>query len=509
MSQPDPADPVAEAAEAMPVSMSARLLRLLRHSAVYGLGSIASKAVAILLLPVYVRYLDPASYGAAEAVLVLDLFTVALVKLGLQNSMMRFYYDQLEHGRGELVVRTVMTAMLVSTTIGIALLVAFARPLAELFLDDPDKYRYVWIAAFGMWSSTIYSTLTATFRLQQRPTAFALTSLANISLSAVLTLVLVVGFHLEAVGLLLGNFFGTFLLIPVIGVLQRRFVLPTRGRGLVREMLAFGLPTMPMAIANQGLAMIDRVVLARSSGGLAALGVYALASRAAQVVMLVVIALQLSWQPFAYSIRDDGEARRTYAFVMTYFTATIGFLVAAAALLADPLVRLVTVPAYFDAARALPLLALAAGIYGMYFIAGIGASRVKKTRFHIVVAGGALAVSLAANLLLVPRYGFMGAAVAALLANGTLSLLMFIRSQHVFPVAWHWSRLARVAIVLTVIMFITYLLPAGELWTLPVRLAALALYPVALLLMGFLPPAERAAISRRLRRRASARQPVS
>ncbi len=480
--------------------MYGKLLQLARHTAVYGLGSIASKLLAIILLPVYVHYLDPSDYGAAEAVLMLDLFAVAIVKFGLQNSMMRFWYDEKDPARQDLVIRTVMTFMTVSAGIAATVLVACSKPLANFYLRNPSRDEFIWIAAFGVVCTTIYSTLTSIYRLQKRPGSFLLASLANITLSAVFTIVFVIGLDWNAAGLLLGNFMGTFAMIPIVGFVQRKYLLPSLGQGLLRPMLRFGIPTMPMAIANQGLNLVDRTVLARSAG-LTQLGLYSLGSRIAQIVMLVVIALQMSWQPFAYSITDDDEARATYAEVMSWFVAAIGWLVVAASLLAEPLVRIATRPAYYDAARAVPLLALAAGIYGVYFIAGIGAGRVKKTGYHVVVAASALGTSIAANLLLVPRFGVMGAATAAVLANSMLSGAMVIRAQRVFPVPYQVGRILRATAIILLLAGLPYLLaPTGAAsWS--IRVLLVGVYPMILVAVGFVPARELRAIGRRLKAR--------
>ena len=45
--------------------------RLAKHSAIYGLGGLVSRFVALLLLPLYTRYLTPADYGAVETLVAL------------------------------------------------------------------------------------------------------------------------------------------------------------------------------------------------------------------------------------------------------------------------------------------------------------------------------------------------------------------------------------------------------------------------------------------------------
>lgn len=491
--------------------MYARILQLAGHSAVYGLGSVASKIIAILLLPLFTRYLPPQSYGIAEAVLMLDLFAAALFRLGLQNAMMRFFYDTPVDERDDVgvrVVRTTLALTLISMTVGTIILVLFSHQLAAFFLNDPRRDEFIWIAAYGMVTSVLYSTFTATFRLEQRPRAFLTISLGNVFLSSALSLYFITELDWGVEGLLLGNFTGFLLMVPVAALMQRRFAVPKIDRALVRPMLAFAIPTIPIAVAYQSLTLIDRTIISRQAG-LSDLGVYGVAARFAAVVMLVVTALQLSWQPFAYSIKDDDEAKRSYAIVTTWFAAVMGWMVAGLALLADPVVRALTPAAYNESAQLVPLLALAAGIYGVYFLVGIGASRVKRTGYHAAVAFGAVAVSLAANFILVPEIGVMGAAISAVLANTALAAFMLIRSQHVFRVDYELLRLAR-PVTLTILAIVAaYTLPTGtgwESWT--IRITVALLWPVALLATGFVTDDERHRIVRLMRGRGGGGSPA-
>ena len=485
--------------------MYARILQLAGHGVVYGFGSVASKLIAIVLLPIIIRYLPPKSYGLAEATLMIDLFAAALFRLGLQNAMMRFYYDAPEGADrdavGVRVVRTTLALTLVSLAVGVVVLGTFAHQLAEFFLNDPRRDEFIWLAALGLWTSVIYSTITATFRLEQRPTAFLRISLGNVFASTALTLYFVTELRWGVEGLLLGNFLGYLAMVPIAGWMQRRFLLPVLDRSLVRPMLRFALPTIPIAVAFQALTMIDRTIISRTVG-LEELGVYGIAARFAGVVLIVVTALQLSWQPFAYSIKDDDEAKRSFAIVTSWFAAGMGWIVSGMALLADPVVRALTVPAYYDATVLVPMLALAAGIYGTYFLVGIGASRVKKTGWHALVAGGAVAVSLVANLILVPEYGARGAAVAAVLANTALAGFMLIRSQRVFRVNYELLRLLRPIVLTALAIGAAYALPTGtgvDSWG--PRLALALVWPVVLVASGFVTAPERERIMRLIRRR--------
>jgi O-antigen/teichoic acid export membrane protein len=484
--------------------MYQRILQLAGHSVIYGAGSMISKVIAFLMLPLITSYLPPHSMGLGESVMVVDLFAAALFRLGLQNAMMRFAYDAPEGPEREAkqlkVVQTTLALTIFATGIGAMVMGVFAHQLAQFFFDDPRRDEFIWLAAFGMITSVLYATITATFRIQKRPHAFFWVSLGNILLSTFLSLWMVTSLKWGIEGYLLGNFLGFLGLIPIAAIMQYRMMVPVADFSLVKPMLRFAVPTIPMAIAFQSLTLIDRTILAREKG-FSDLGIYGFADKFAGVALLVVTALQLSWQPFAYSITDDGEAKRSYSIVTSWFAAVMGWLVVGISLLADPVIHRSIKPAYSESANLVPLLTLAAGIYGLYFLVGIGASRVKRTGWHMFVAAGAVLVCFIGNLALVPKYGVYGAAWADVAANVALAGFMLLRSQSVFRVNYELGRLVRAAVLIAAGVGLCYLLPSGNNWASWTSRSVVAVgWPFALFATGFVSAEERMRIIRMFRR---------
>src|SRR5207245_7690604 len=139
-----------------------------------------------------------------------------------------------------------------------------------------------------------------------------------------------------------------------------------RGRASdLRAMLRFGLPTVSADASVYGLQVADRFYLYRGYSHAAA-GDYSVALQLATVVFVFVRGFQYAWPPLAYSIRSDAEAARLYSLVTTYFVLASGAVVAAVALLGRWIVRLLAAPHYFGAHTALPWLALAWTLHGLY-----------------------------------------------------------------------------------------------------------------------------------------------
>ena len=68
------------------------LRRLATTGAAYTAASILSKLIAVALLPLYTRYLTPADYGAAEVMFAAVVSASIVVRFGLIEALLRFYY---------------------------------------------------------------------------------------------------------------------------------------------------------------------------------------------------------------------------------------------------------------------------------------------------------------------------------------------------------------------------------------------------------------------------------
>jgi O-antigen/teichoic acid export membrane protein len=207
-------------------------------------------------------------------------------------------------------------------------------------------------------------------------------------------------------------------------------------------------------------------------------------------MVLLLTAFRMAWPGFAYSIEDEGEARNTYAFVLTYLVTIASWAALGLGLLAPWLVRLLapTNEAFWPGERVVAPLAFAAALFAGYIVVSIGIGRARRTGFNWVVTGTAAAVNIGLNAVLVPKYGMEGAAAAAVVAFAVLFVFMSAHAQRIYPVPYQWRR------VITALATAGALIVAGKAADVPLAAAiALALaYPLILLPLGFYLPVERA-----------------
>jgi len=253
----------------------------------------------------------------------------------------------------------------------------------------------------------------------------------------------------------------------------------------------FGMPLVPAALALWAINFVDRIFVAHYKGS-AEVGVYSVAIRVASVITFVMLAFRTAWPAFAYSIEDDHEARRTYAFVLTYLLAFASWLALGLGALAPWLVSLLSAPAYQRAEEGVAPLAFAFAFYAGYTVLAIGSGRARRTQLNWLVTGVGAATNIALNFWLIPRYGMVGAAISTLVSYVVLFGAMALYAQSVYPVQYQWRRIAT---AVGAAAGLTVAARAGHLSLVP-SLLLVVVYPLALLLLGFYQQAELARLRR-------------
>jgi O-antigen/teichoic acid export membrane protein len=468
--------------------VSGYLRRLATTGAAYTAASILSKLIAVALLPLYTRYLTPADYGAAEVMFAAVVSASIVVRFGTIEALLRFYYkDDEDPGR---VVATSFAALFWLSTAAALIALPFAKPISEALLDRsaPDLAR---ISIGGLWVLTMVEYLLTLFRLEERARAYFLTTLVNVLAAIGLTVVLVVGEGEGARGLLLGSYAsGAAVALALIAIQSRRLSLRVEVP-LLRRLARFGMPTMPAELSLYLLNFVDRIVIVRAAG-LAEAGLYSLAVKFAQGVNVLVRGFQLAWPPLAYSIREDGEARRAYAAIVTWFIAGCAFVVAGMWLFSRWIVRALAAPEFFGSYEAIGLIATGVTLYALYMVLVVILGRTGRTELNLPATAAALAANVALNVALVPPLGIVGAGLALVASYLVVVALMYVFTQRLFPVPYEWGRLARVVLTTAAIVLLgELLLPTSGAPGLLARIALWLAYPAVLLLSGFFTPEER------------------
>jgi len=463
-----------------------RLSQLVGQSIIYGLGGTLARLAGLFLVPVYLAAAGTEAFGEAELVTSAVAVAAIFLRLGIVNSMSRFTLAESPTGDWAPVLHTIYTFVLSASTAAAVAGVLLREQIAEA-LSVSDSLALAGV--LGLWIVMNYDVLARIYRVERRASAFVAFQLVNVAITVALTVVLVVVFDYGAIGLLLGNFVGTGIVLLAMTWTRRRAIgVRHFDRALAGQLLAFAVPLMPTNLAIWALNFADRLQVQRLASP-EELGQYAAAAKVAAGMTVFLAAFQAAWTPFAHALRgEEGDevAKLTFAEVFTFWSVTMGWGLAALTLLSAPYIAL-TFPEDIrqGAIPVVPLLAASIVLYGVYLIMSIGVNIALRTRMTPVIAAFAGVVAIGLNFWFIPAFGILGAAATTLIGFSLLAGLQWLNARHLYPVPYEWGRVARVAAYTAGIVALSiWVVPETGALAIAARVALAAAYPAGLIVLG-------------------------
>jgi O-antigen/teichoic acid export membrane protein len=446
----------------------AQLRTLLGQTAVYGLGGGVGQAIGVLTLPVFARALNSAEYGALELYTVGIAVAIVFVDAGMSAAAQRSFYDYRDEQLTDR--RAVITTAFVTST-GVSALAAAAiysarDPLANwLFEGQPDP-SLVALAALTLPLLAVANMTREVMRLTLQPWRYVASSLIATIGGAGISVYAVTSLDAGVKGILTATLIGTAA-AAVYGVgVARTYLRGHYDWAKLRTMLRYGLPLIPGLVALWATAYADRLLLANLEN-LEAVGLYAIASRFAAPIVLLLTAFVTAYQPFLLALRVEdpvleSELRGRIASLTAVALLGAGLPLA---VFGPELISIVT-PGYDGAAPAISPLVLGTAAYGVasVFLAPLLIHRRTDVSATLTVVMGVSNVALC--VLLIPPFGLVGAAIASFAGYALLAVLY-----------WWWGRRLDDAPYEPVHLVVAFALAAvaGEAWRIDLSSEALTL----------------------------------
>jgi O-antigen/teichoic acid export membrane protein len=452
--------------------------RLSRSAALFGLGALAGKGAALVTLPVIARLLSSAEFGRLDVLNALIGAALAILILGTDVAATRLYFDGTVEQRRGLLATWYALALCATLPVAVALVV-FRSQISQLLFGTAEIATAVALSGVVIFVGMVHAVTLGVLRTIGRPLTFALVEGSALVVNAVLAVILLFVWRMDAASVMLAlavSWLGS----AVIGLLVvRRSVFARPRRAYAAPLLRLGVPLVPAAALLFGSDFFNRAFLLGAAGAVEA-GYLSIAIRIASVAGLVVTAIQLAWQPHAYSLPRTPEAVRQLGGEARQILVAVAACVGALGLAAPEVVRLLGGPRFDDARPAVALALL--GVIGaaLFVVASLPSTIAKAT--PTIATGTIIGVAAAVlcNLLLAQPYGAAGTAAAVTSGQfvGVAAVVVLGRFHRLLPVGW--MRIL-IVVVLSSLAVAIGLVAAGSIgW----RLAAGAAFGVGLWVEG-------------------------
>ncbi len=409
---------------------AAAMRHMIREPLLYMGGSGIQRGLPFLLLPVYTRFLTPEGFGLLSLALVGASVAGIFIGLNGQVYIVTKYFDI---GPQEIrsTIRFILQLVMVSLGAFLAGGVAWALLLPIVGFGPSVIVTLLLLGA----SRSVLATFLAVRQVEFRPGAFFGYSAATGVLGATAILAFLHLSHGDWRAALVGE---TVVTVLVSLVLAARAKL---GRGrwysvdsqVALRYVSFALPLVPHALALWVMSFIDRVMLATMVGP-SAVGYFSAAYTAGLALSLVYEALQRTWQPRFFRFLSSGTAglgpANRLARVIMGMTVVLGAVFMLAGV---PLFPIIAGPDYADASVWLIPIGLGLIFHGLHRVVASYLYHWGDTRAVGLITMAGAFVNVFANLILIPKYEGMGAALSTLLAYFFVALVTAGRVTFIRP----------------------------------------------------------------------------
>jgi O-antigen/teichoic acid export membrane protein len=380
---------------------------------------------------VFARLLGPEQYGTYTLGFFLVPIVVVLAGLGTPSTFGRYVPRYIEKKAVRWFIRKVYSLSLGCSVLLAAVVALKPAYFSNLIYGDDKHTTIIIIATLCIPGMLMFRSVVTTFMALRLFRASSLFEFSQVALYTIVGIFLVALFRVAeaamialALSFLLGVAFFVPILLRYLRKEEPRYT-PLKEPGFYRHLLRFSVWFMVTPILGQLFHYVTRVCVQRLMGS-ADQGIYSAAENIAAMTAAIGTAVSNVIYPHLSTAWEQGrreEALTRLDFMIRLTAVSLLVLGLILSLLGNVLVETLLGPEYAPAADILPYLIVFYTFTISMWLFGVYPSLIERTYVSTIGLISALPINLLANLVLIPRLGILGAAVATMVSFFVMSVV--------------------------------------------------------------------------------------
>ena len=410
--------------------------KLATNTLIFAIGTFSSKVLSFLLMPYVTRMMEKGDYGTADLIQQTANVLIPIVFLQINSAALRFALDK-DGDKAE-----IFTVGIRTTLRGFAVFLLLAYPLSLIRINDFILGDHiVLIYAFVLVSG--FRQLCQQFvRGCAKVKLFAIDGILATATTLIFNLLFLGPLHWGVNGYILAIIASDLCSVMFLTVTCKlwKFV-KIKGvrKSTTFDMLRYSIPMMPSIILWWVINVSDRYMVTGFIGS-GANGLYTAASKIPNFVIMFSSIFIDAWQLSAVDEYNNDDTEHFFTNVFRVYSGGIFAVASALILFCQLFTTILVAPSYYDSWQYVPILIMGTAVScHVNFLASVYMAE-KKNVMAMVTAFAGAATNVVLNLILIPRFGANGAAIAtaisfivAFIARGT-DAKRFIKINYNTPI---------------------------------------------------------------------------
>lgn len=442
------------------------LKKLMGETVIYGFTTIVGRFINWLLVPLYTRVFVTDEYGIVVNLMAYTSILVVLLTYGTETGFFRFATKDSRNR----VFSTLMTSLTFTSLLFLVICFSFL-PELTLFLEIPDRSVYITLLAVTVAIDVISTLPFALLRLDSRPVRFGIIKLVNIGVNIGCNLFFLLlcpylekrGIHVPFynptggviyifISYLIASVVTFIMLLPYI--LKFKFIFSF---SLLRDILRYSYPILIVSLAGIINLQGDKILMAKllddENTRMAITGIYGANYKLALIMYIFTQGFRFAFEPFFFNYAKTSDSKKVYEDVLLYFTG-FGLMIFLGVMYNLDLLKYFVKDTYFEGLAIVPWVLMANLFQGIYYSLSLWYKLTDKTLYGAYMAIIGCVITIAGNVIFLPRIGFMASAYSVFACFLVMTVLSFILGRHFYKINYDIPKILFYFIVCLVFYFV-------------------------------------------------------
>ena len=398
-----------------------RIKYLIKNSLIFALGTLGTKIINFLLVPLYTNVLLPDEYGIADLVFTLGTFLVPILILNINEAILRFSLDKESDSNKIMSVGLLAIIAMVCVSL-------FIYPLISLYDEISDYSIYVLFYIISSGCNTIFMY---NLRGKELLVRFSIGNIINACTVAFMNILL-----LKVLGWGVEGYFLAYIVANVVTMLYAFFagnVFTTIrhfsiDKKLMLSMLKYSIVLIPNSFMWWVMDSSNRIMLTAISGA-AVTGMYAVAAKIPSFVSVVSSIFNQAWNYSAIKESDSSDRLAYNDKIFDYLFFAVTVIASGILLVLKPFMSIYVEASYYESWRYTPPLIFGAVILVLSTFLSSTYTVAKDSKGFLISATVGAASNIILNLVLTPLLGAFGAAISSCLGYSAVFIYRFFDTK--------------------------------------------------------------------------------
>lgn len=399
--------------------------KLLKNISLISLGTLASKLIVYLMIPLYTNILTTTEYGTTDLIFTTVSLLTPIFSLEISNALMRFLLDK-GYDR-EQVFNTCLVIMIIS------IIVFFL--LSPITLCFSVLSKYYWLFVFYYLSNLVNGFVQSFARGGDLIKEYSIAGIIQTFVVVILNVIFLIVLKLHITGYLLAYSIGAVIsVIYLVNTIHKKtkihIELKRYKSSLAKELLFYSVPLIPNSILWWVSNSSDKYILTYFTN-VSDVGIYSVAYKIPTILSVLSSVFITAWQ--ISSVEDFGSEKTTHFFqnVAKKYLSFNAFCTSCILLILKPMCRFLFAKDFYSAWMIVPFLIVGYVYYSMSIFMGTIYTAAKKTKMVMVSTLVGSGLNIILNFIFIPKTGMYGAAIATAISYVVIYTMRKVNSSNI------------------------------------------------------------------------------